>query len=127
MSEAMLEQARKKLGPESDLHLTEASSMPFGDGEFDIIIMSTVLHEMNEKVRNMVISESIRVLKNEGRLLWIDFHIGPYKPLKGWLQKLVILLAEISAGSEHFRNYRDFMARKGLAPLAARHNLKIEV
>jgi ubiquinone/menaquinone biosynthesis C-methylase UbiE len=88
--------------------------------------MSTVLHEMSGPVRSAVISESKRVLKPTGRILWIDFHPGPYLPLKGWLQKLVIIVAEISAGREHFRNYRDFIAKKGLETLARQNGLHIE-
>ena len=126
MSQAMLKEARTKLGPDSDLQLADASNMPFANHEFDIIIMSTVLHEMAGPVRSAVISESKRVLKPNGRILWIDFHPGPYKPLKGWLQKLVIIIAEISAGREHFRNYRDFISRKGLVTLAEQHDLIIE-
>ena len=127
LSGAMLEVARQKLGPESDLRLADATSLPYKDEEFDIIIMSTVIHEMHEIVRHAVINESKRVLKADGRLLWIDFHTGPYKPLKGWLQKMVILIAEISAGREHFRNYRDFIAKKGLAALVAYHKLNVVV
>jgi demethylmenaquinone methyltransferase/2-methoxy-6-polyprenyl-1,4-benzoquinol methylase len=126
LSPSMLEVARKRLGEGANLHLGSASSMPYPDKEFDLIIMSTVLHEMPHSVRSAVINESKRTLKEDGRMLLIDFHPGPIRPLKGWLYKSIITLAEVSAGREHFKNYRDFLANKGLIGLISSHRLSID-
>jgi len=126
LSPAMLEVARKRLGKDANIQMGDASKMPYPDKEFDLIIMSTVLHQMPRNVRSAVINETKRVLKENGRILLIDFHPGPIQPLKGWLYKSIITLAEVSAGREHFKNYRDFMANKGLPGLISSHGLTVD-
>jgi demethylmenaquinone methyltransferase/2-methoxy-6-polyprenyl-1,4-benzoquinol methylase len=87
--------------------------------------MSTVLHEMPQKTRADVIVEALRTCRDDGHILLIDFHPGPVQPLKGWINKGIILIAETAAGREHFKNYRDFIARDGLAGLISTHGLRI--
>lgn len=126
MSPAMLHAARNRLGEGADLYLGDASSMPYQDGKFDLIIMSTVLHEMPPGVRDAVIDESKRTCKQDGRILLIDFHPGPIRPFKGWIYKGIILVAEIAAGREHFKNYRDFISKEGLTGLISTHELSVD-
>ena len=126
LSPSMLQVARERLGDRAQLHRGDASKMPYSDRTFDLIIMSTVLHEMSGGVRSAVIAESKRVLKNDGRILLIDFHPGPIRPFKGWFYKSVITLAEVLAGKGHFKNYRDFMANQGLKGLISSHALSID-
>jgi len=126
LSPSMLHIARNRLGESANLFLGDASLMPYQDGKFDLIIMSTVLHEMPSGVRDAVIDESTRTCKENGRILLIDFHPGPFQPLKGWINKGIILMAEIAAGREHFKNYRDFIARDGLTGLISIHGLSVD-
>jgi demethylmenaquinone methyltransferase/2-methoxy-6-polyprenyl-1,4-benzoquinol methylase len=126
MSPSMLQVARQKLGDRANLHLGDASDMPYDDGTFDLITASLTLHEMPGVVRTGVINEIIRTLKNDGRILLIDFHPGPIRFPKGWVSKSIITITEIAAGREHFKNYRDFIARKGLPPLCAAHGLIVD-
>lgn len=126
LSPAMLQVARNRLGKAANLYEGDASQMPYPDNEFDLIIMTTVLHEMPASVRSAVIDESIRVLREDGRILLIDFHPGRIQPLKGWLSKSFITLAEISGGREHFKNYRHFIANKGLPALISAHDLMVD-
>ncbi len=125
LSTSMLQIARNRLGSSANLHLGDASKMPYPDGNFDLIIMSTVLHEMPPTVRSAVIDESKRTLKDDGRILLIDFHPGPLKPIKGWINKSIISIAEVAAGGEHFRNYRHFIKNKGLPALVSAHGLSV--
>ncbi len=125
-SPSMLQVARNKLGESANLYLGDASNMPYKDKEFDLIVMSTVLHEMPRAVRAAVINEAKRTLKEEGRILLIDFHPGPIRPLKGWLYKIIITFVEFAGGREHFKNYRDFIANKGLPALVSAHGLSID-
>jgi ubiquinone/menaquinone biosynthesis C-methylase UbiE len=125
-SPSMLQVARNRLGKSADLYMGDASNMPYQDKEFDLIVMSTVLHEMPRAVRAAVINEAKRTLKEEGRILLIDFHPGPIRPLKGWLYKSIITFIEFAAGGEHFKNYRDFIANKGLPAIASAHGLSID-
>jgi ubiquinone/menaquinone biosynthesis C-methylase UbiE len=125
-SGSMLAVAKKRLGEVADLRLANACEMPFEDGSFDLVISMLVLHEMDQASRARGIDEMERVLKEDGHILLIDFHPGPYHFLKGWLTKLVIFLSEIAAGQRHFRNYRHFMSIRGLSTLIATHKLLVE-
>lgn len=126
MSPSMLQVAKNRLSEEANLYLGDASSMPYQDKKFDLIIISTVLHEMPSGVRNAVIDESKRTCKQDGRILLIDFHPGPIQPLKGWINKCIILIAEIAAGRKHFKNYRNFIAREGLPGLISTQGLSVD-
>lgn len=125
-SPAMLAIARNKLGSLAKLIQGDASKLPYQDNTFDLVMSTTVLHELTPQVRSDIIEESMRVVKEEGRILYIDFHPGPIKPIKGWLTKLIITLAEIAAGRDHFNNYRVFIKNGGLIALANSHGLSIE-
>ncbi len=125
-SPAMMEVARQKLGDRADLRLGDASQMPYEEGQFDLVIMMLALHEMPASVRAAVLDEIRRTMKKDGRLLLIDFHTGPYRPLKGWTTKLLITFMEIAAGREHFKNYRHFLGCQGLLPLIADHQFSVE-
>ena len=125
-SPSMLEIARNRLGENAHLHLGDATAMPYEDRSFDLVIAMLALHEMNPTTRSSVVGEMKRVLKKDGRILLIDFHPGPIRPLKGWLTKLVILPSEVAAGREHFRNYRQFIAANGLPTLVAGHALVVK-
>jgi demethylmenaquinone methyltransferase/2-methoxy-6-polyprenyl-1,4-benzoquinol methylase len=126
LSPAMLEEARRKLGKRAELRLGDASQMPYPDAFFDLVISMLTLHEMPISIRPAVMSEMIRVLKQDGRILLIDFHPGPIRFPKGWFYRAVILSFELAAGREHFRNYRDFLASKGLPRLISSHGLSVE-
>jgi ubiquinone/menaquinone biosynthesis C-methylase UbiE len=117
LSPSMMKIAEKKLGDNADLKLADAANTGFEDNKFDLILSSTVLHEMSPQVRSDVLKETKRILKNDGRLLIIDFHPGPLKKLKGIYSKVIITLSEILAGWEHHKNYRNFMKNGGLPGL----------
>ena len=126
LSPAMLDQARSKLGDKADLRLADAAQMPFADESFDIVLAMLTLHEMPGEIRSNVIKEMLRVLKFTGRIVIVDFHPGPLQIPKGWFYKMIILFFEMLAGREHFRNYRHFIAHKGLRPLLETKQVVIE-
>jgi SAM-dependent methyltransferase len=67
-STAMLEQARRRLGAGADLQVADlASPLPFGDGAFDDIIASLVLHYLEDW--GPTLTELRRVLRDGGRLI----------------------------------------------------------
>jgi ubiquinone/menaquinone biosynthesis C-methylase UbiE len=125
-SPSMLKRARLKLGERADLRQVSASDLPYPDNQFDIIILSTVLHEMASDLRIKVLIEAYRVTKESGRILIIDFHPGPLKPIKGWVYKIIINIAEFVAGREHFKNSRQYLASGGIPALIDECQLEIE-
>jgi len=125
-SPSMLAVARNKLGGRANLQLGDASQMPFPDGLFDLVVAMFILHEMPGEIRPLVMSETVRILKRDGRILLIDYYSGRMGFPAGWYYKAVILFFEIAAGRKHFKNYRDFMAKKGLSELIASQKLTIE-
>ena len=122
----MLEQAKKKLGDEADLRHGDASAMPFDDNSFDLVLAFLTIHEMPAEVRSNVVAEMARVVTTKGRLLFVDFHQGPYSFPKGWIYRSVIVPIEIAAGREHFRNHRDFLSKDGLPGLIKENGLHVE-
>ena len=125
-SPSMLEQARKRLQDSANLSRGDASSMPFEDRSFDLVIAMLALHEMRPATRSSVIGEAKRVLKQSGRILLIDYHPRPIRPFKGWFARMIILLAEVAAGREHYRNYRHFIASHGLPALITEQALVVK-
>ncbi len=123
-SPSMLDVARKRLGDSADLRLGDATSIPFETNTFDLVLCMLVLHEMDQPTRMSVLAEMKRVIKPGGHILLIDFHAGPARPLKGWLTKSFIFLAEIAAGRRHFRNFRHFISIRGLPGLIEQSQLK---
>jgi ubiquinone/menaquinone biosynthesis C-methylase UbiE len=126
VSPAMLEVAGDKLGEGADLHLGNASDMPYPDNSFDLVLSTLSLHEMPEEARTAVLKEIERVCKVEGRILLIDFHTGPVKRLKGWYTKIIIFTSEVIAGRAHYRAYRHFMSHNGLPALISSLGLAVE-
>lgn len=125
LSPAMVEVARKKLGDRAEIRQGDASTMAYPDGSFDLVLGFLTLHEMPNRIRPAVIREMARVMKPDGRILLIDHHPGPIRFPKGWIYRPIILFFEIMAGREHFRNYRDFISRKGLPNLISTQNLMV--
>ena len=126
LSPSMLEVARARLGDSARLEQGDATRMPYENCKFDLIISMLSLHEMAQQTRSGVLSEMKRVLKDDGQILLIDFHPGPYQPLQGWISKVIIFFSEFAAGREHFKNYRQFIATKGLSTLAVQSSLEVE-
>lgn len=126
LSPSMLNVARERLGDTAQLDLGDATEMPYEDDKFDLVISMLSLHEMSPDTRVKVINEIKRVLKDDGRILLIDFHPGPYQPLQGWISKAIIFFSELAAGREHFKNYRHFMNTMGLSTLISGHKMNVE-
>ena len=116
-SPSMLDVARSRLGDKAELHLGDATQMPYKKDTFDLILCMLALHEMEQLTRILVLSEIRRVLKTDGHILLVDYHTGHVRPVKGWLTKLIVVLSEIAAGRRHFRNYRHFISINGLPRL----------
>jgi ubiquinone/menaquinone biosynthesis C-methylase UbiE len=123
LSPAMLSVAQKKLGA---LILGNASRMPFPDESFDLVTATLAFHEMPAALRLPVMGEAKRVVKKNGRFLVTDYHPGPIHFPEGRFTKTLITCIESLASDDHSRNYRDFMANAGLAPLIDEIDLLVD-
>ena len=126
MSTGMIATARQKFRGPLNLCRADAVRMPYRNQTFELILLSMMLHEIQPDTRTVVLTETIRVLKDSGRVLIIDYRIGrPYGSV-GRLFKSAITLIEMAAGRPHYDNFRNFMKTGGLPPLLKKHRLTIE-
>jgi len=125
-SPSMLSVAKTRLGGKANLMLGDASNMGYQNDFFDMVITMMTLHEISHTARLKVFDEMMRVLKRDGRILIIDYHPSDLIFPKGWMHKSVIFFFEIMAGSEHFKNFRDFIASDGIPGMVKNRNIDIE-
>lgn len=111
---------------DADLQFADAAQMPYDTEFFDFVFCMLTLHEIDPVVRSIVIREIKRILKGDGRILFIDFHTGNPRSLNSWLTKFVILISEIAAGRRHYQNYRHFISIGGLPALITESQFSIE-
>ena len=77
-SPAMVELARRRLGEDAALRVAELGRpLPYGDGEFDDVVLSLVLHYLRDW--SAPLAELRRVLRPGGRLLLSVYHPLAYK------------------------------------------------
>jgi ubiquinone/menaquinone biosynthesis C-methylase UbiE len=73
-SEPMIEFARRRLGSATcRFEVGTAQALPAGDGEFDVVLTSLVLHHLPDADQPAALTEMHRVLRPGGRLLLVDF------------------------------------------------------
>lgn len=125
-SPSMLAVARRRLGDKASLRLGDATRLPYADQAFDLVLASTVLHEMSPGARAAALGEIRRVLRPGGRVLLTDFEAGPVRPGRGWIAKGIITAAETAAGRSHHRNSRHFLANGGLPPLLGAQGFAVD-
>jgi ubiquinone/menaquinone biosynthesis C-methylase UbiE len=66
---------RRQKAVNVSFQLADATSLPFPDGYFDYASVSLGLHDKEKPVRYQVISEMKRVVKQDGALILIDYHV----------------------------------------------------
>ena len=113
---------KKKEGLEVYFRGGNATNLPFLDPVFDVAVISLVLHEIESKDRNKVISEMKRVVKKGGRLIFVDFNC----PLPKSITSFFVNLIEFFVGKEHWRNFKSYQKEGGLIKLLERNGLKPE-
>jgi len=126
LSPSMLAAARQKLGDSADLRLEDASKMSFAAATFDLVTIVLALHEMPAGLRCEILEECRRVVKPDGRMMLMDYHFGPHPFPMGWVWKAMVVMMEMSAGRQHYANYRDFISRRGLQGLVGDLGLRVD-
>jgi demethylmenaquinone methyltransferase/2-methoxy-6-polyprenyl-1,4-benzoquinol methylase len=113
-SPAMLAKARAAAGPGQAVFARMDARRPaFPDASFDVAVATFCLHENGPDDRRSILEAMFRLVRPGGQVLVVDYLAGlPPSPMG-----LLVTLAERLAGGEHYRNYRDFLARKGVVGL----------
>lgn len=124
VSASMLEKARARLGDRAELHLTEGGILPFDRGSFDLITTSMVLHEVPADARTALVTEMVRVVKLDSRLLFIDFRFGSLRGWKGPTFRALSTVIERFSG--HYSGYRSFEVSGGVPSVVGEVGLGIE-
>jgi len=94
LSKDMLTVAKEKIGKRGIRNITtyvmDATNIGFDDNYFDIVVISLVLHEVDDNIRNKIIIEAKRVLKKKGRIIILEWD----KPNK-FTHKLLFSIIEL--------------------------------
>lgn len=120
-SPAMLAEARTTLGDTADLHLADATNLPFDSASFDLVLISMMLHELTPDARIQVLAEIGRVLRSDGA----DFTVGSLT-LKGRLIRAVSWGVERLAGAGHFGEFRTFVKAGGFPAVISESRLRLD-
>jgi demethylmenaquinone methyltransferase/2-methoxy-6-polyprenyl-1,4-benzoquinol methylase len=100
----------------------DATNLPFLDPVFDVAVISLVLHEIENKDRDKVISEMKRVVKKGGRLIFVDFNC----PLPKSMISFYVKLVEFFAGKNHWQNFKSYLKEGGILKILEKNKLKLE-
>ena len=123
LSPAMADYARRRVASEQRSNVTietADAAMFLADrptGSFDVATMVLALHEMPADARKPLLREAARVAR---RLIVVDFRIPLPRNWAGFRNRM----AEIAAGAEHYRAFRDFDRRGGTSHIAASAGLR---
>jgi len=98
--------------PELSLVCSDASFLPFKDKCFNGLVISYSIHDKNSNVRKNIIREAKRVLKNNGKIILVDYE-NPWN-FHSKLGRLFTFILERMAGTMHFNNCQDFLRSGGL-------------
>lgn len=110
-SPAMLAQARRTTaGTGVELHLADATSLPFAERTFDAAVCSLSLHENAPPTREAMLREASRVAR---LLVLVDYSAEPPRGLARGCE-LGLPLIERLAGAAHYAGYRSFLAAGGV-------------
>ena len=120
ISDAMLKIAENKLCKEHiknvELFYMNATDMTFEKDCFDKVLISLVLHEMDDILAEKLLREAVRVLKKEGRII-----VTEWEPSKVLWRKLLFLPIHILEP----KTYRSFV-KKDLYQYFRSFDLEVE-
>lgn len=95
LSEDMLKLAKEKVLKKKldniELHAMDATKIKFKDKTFDVVLISLVLHEIDEELAKQMLIEAKRVLKAGGNIIVVEWE-QPQKIIKKIMFLLIRLL-----------------------------------
>lgn len=94
LSKEMLALAKEKIEKRGITNIKtivmDATNMNFDDNYFDVVLISLVLHEVDDSIRHKIMREAKRVLKNNGKIIIVEWD----KPKK-LVQKLLFSIIKL--------------------------------
>ena len=122
LSPAMLNMAEKR--NLECLH-ADGTKLPLADSTFDLSTITLALHEVDYEISKQIILEMLRVTKQEGFLVLVDYTVPQKKSLFSGIGDKSIHYIEKRVGGSHYRNYKKFMKSGGLVSFLESFDLKI--
>jgi ubiquinone/menaquinone biosynthesis C-methylase UbiE len=113
---------RKKVKQRADnvsFQLADAANLPFADNCFDYVSVCFGLHDKEGEIRNKVVSEMRRVVKQQGGLIFIDFWVPLPRNVWAGIAKTI----ECLVGGCHYRGFKDYLVSGGLDSLLKTYGL----
>jgi ubiquinone/menaquinone biosynthesis C-methylase UbiE len=98
-----------------------AYELPFAARTFDAAILSLSLHEHSEEERSQMLTEALRVVRQDGYLVLAEYS----EPAKArfHIPWAVIRFVEHVAGEEHRAGFHQFISTDSLSGFLKRHGL----
>lgn len=113
---------RKQRFNNASFQIASAMDLPFEDSYFNCASICLALHEKNPSVRDTIITEMKRVVKENGTLVFIDYRTPMPRTLSAYFSKFL----EFAAGKNHYAYFKDYTDRGGLEPLPQKNHLQLE-
>jgi demethylmenaquinone methyltransferase/2-methoxy-6-polyprenyl-1,4-benzoquinol methylase len=121
ISDSMLEIA-KRSDSSIKIYNEDATKTSFDGAWFDVVIISFAIHEKDRNTQQALINEAYRIIKKDGFMLVVDY-VFDNKTTK--FSRILISTIERIAGSEHYRNFKNYIQNKGLLSLIKKDKFKL--
>lgn len=101
LSEAMLDVAKKKNKfKNAKFEVADATNLPFEDDSFDVSSVSFALHDMPLSIREKVLKEMVRVTKQKGIIVIVDYDLP-----KNTIGKFLVYHFTTFIEAEYYKNF----------------------
>ena len=99
--------ARQKIENVNFIHADARHLDRLNDQKYDVGILSFVIHEMPHDDRLAMLRAATKIVS---KIIILDYHTPHPKSFWGQTTRMI----EFLAGTEHFRNFKDYLQRDGL-------------
>ena len=104
-------------------HEGDAANTKFESASFDVILISLALHDKDQFLREAILKEMARLLKQDAFALAADFCFDEKTKAMG---RFLISAVEFNAGGEHYRNFKDYNKRGGMLTIIPENIFEIQ-
>jgi ubiquinone/menaquinone biosynthesis C-methylase UbiE len=106
----------RQRGIEIDRRLLSSEQLPFGNATFDCVVSTFTLCSINDV--SQAIKEIYRVLRTEGKLLFLEHGLSPDPRVQRWQHRLNWLQKRIGDGCNLNRNIKALITAQPFSSLA---------